>query len=193
VFVTGGGVRVTGGAGVLVVGFVDALGLTDDELSGPVGCVLGDPDADCDGLWLGDPLGPHEGVGDGEVEGVPDGVEVGVPLDESLGVAVGDADAESVADELGEPLGLDPVGVGVGVHGEATGDADASARLGLTGTTSSVPNATVPVAITPITDTADRFLRACFGTVQTPSFRRFLCNSEHAPQPDAPSHRNESS
>lgn len=191
-FVTGGGVVCVGGAGVLVVGFVDALGLTDDELSGPVGCVLGDPDADCDGLWLGVPLGSHEGVGDGEVEGVPDGVDVGVPLDESLGVAV--ADAESVADELGEPLGLfDPVGVGVGVQGEATGDADVSARLGLTGMTSSVPNATVPVATTPITDAADWFLRACFGTVQTPSFRRFPCNSEHAPQPDAPSHRNESS
>ena len=119
--------------------------------------------------------------------GEPDAVGLGVPLDVSLGVAVtvGVAVGDSDAVELGVPVGLaDPVGVGEPVQVEEAGAlvVSTTAWLGLAGTTNSVPIATVPVATAPTIDAADRFLRACFGTVQTPSFRRFPCNSEHAPR-----------
>jgi len=113
-------------------------------------------------------------VGESDAEGS------GVPLCVSVAVGVAVADGESVADEVGEPVGL-AESLAVGEPVQAFGEAVASAMPGLAGRTSSVPIATVPVATTPTTDAADRFLRACFGTVQTPSFRRFPCNSVHAP------------
>lgn len=114
-------------------------------------------------------------VGESEADGV------GVPVCDCVGVGVAAADEAGVED--GEPAGLvEPLGVGEPL--QAFGPAASSAAtLGLAGTTRSVPIATVPVATTPTTDAADRFLRACFGTVQTPSFRRFPCNSVHAPHP----------
>jgi hypothetical protein len=113
------------------------------------------------------------------VVSVADGV--GVPACASVGVDVAVADDDSAGEEDGEPAGLDD-SLGVGEPQLAFGPVASSATLGLAGTTRSVPIATVPVATTPTTDAADRFLRACFGTVQTPSFRRFPCNSVHAPR-----------
>lgn len=95
-------------------------------------------------------------------------------------VVVGVAVAAAVsADDEGELAGLllDSEGVGEPVQelAGALGAAvvSSNARLGLAGRTSSVPIATVPVATAPTTDAADRLLRTCLGTVQTPSFRHF--------------------
>lgn len=160
-------VRGGGGPGFIDVWVTGTLGEVTGAEVCPVGRGLGTPEPV--GLWLGDPLtqgdGVPEPVGVGDVV-VGSGDPVGV-----VGVAVvGGAGGED--DPVGEPVGVVGVGpVQVGVGG--LGGSVVKATLGLTGTASRVPSATVPVATTPTTDVADRLLRTFFGTVQTPSFRRF--------------------
>jgi hypothetical protein len=111
-------------------------------------------------------------VGVADAEGSD--VALGVPVGDAEAVAVADGVLVAEAEELGVPVALDDtVDVGEPEHGVA--DAVVSARPGLAGTTSRAPIATVPVATAPTIDTADRFLRVCFGTVQPPAFADFPC------------------
>lgn len=145
------------------------------------------------GLELGVPVGDAEPefVGVGLPEGLLLGVPLGVPLGEAHDEPVGSGDAESDEDEAEADDDCDCVAVNP--LGEAEGDAhpldvpDAMAGLdaatpAVAGMTSRAPTATVPVATAPATDTADRPpLRACLGTVPTPSFRRSTVRSDLAP------------
>lgn len=91
-----------------------------------------------------------------------------------VGVAVAITDDVCARDDEGELAGLlESWGVGEPVQELEEALGSSPARLGLAGRTSSVPIATVPVATAPTNDAADRLLRACFGTAQTPSFRHF--------------------
>lgn len=164
---TGGGVYgVVGGVtGVVELFVAVGVGLfTSDaeiELEGESGVL----DGDSEGLLLGEPLpvGQGSGVADfvGEALDDPDGSPplrdaLGVPdeLAEAEAFAEDDADCDGVAQLVGDP-----------------DDAAEAATPAVAGMTSRAPIATVPVATTPATDTADRPpVRTCLGTFQPPAF-----------------------
>lgn len=161
---------VTGGADE---GFADEGVLTGTDTKGRLGRGLAPPELVEVGLALAEPLVSQAvGVGVGEPLAVSDAEGSDVAPDGSAALGEPPADGVSVADEVGESVGLaESLGVGEPVHGFAGASVDAIP--GLAGTTSSAPSATVPVAITPTTDAADRFLRVCFGTVTNPQLSPF--------------------
>lgn len=104
-----------GAAGVL--GAVGELGVLDVLGAGLNATPVAAPEADVDGVGLGDPEPVGVGVELGVDVGVPDGVPVGGVLGVTAGVGVGDDCGEpiDVGDGEADAAGAAQVGVGAGV------------------------------------------------------------------------------
>lgn len=116
---------------------------------------------------------------DGQSEPVGEGDALSVPVGLSVGLAESDAEGlPALADALAESEGVD---VGVADPEQGAGEA-VEASPEVAGITSRAPIATVPVATAPTTEAADRPLRTCLGTVESPNRCRSSVLSDHAPQ-----------